>query len=255
MTSCPSRVRSSSSASSLIASGVRSASRAASSSSCSFLNHARLFTRRRTGASFGAFFFHAAAQRFLSACSGPTSKRNRTEWRETATLKWQCFLYPRASGLNATHVSSGGFTVRRACLATCANTSPPSERLSAGARLLPSASSLGRTRLRISAMRGWKPFASKTLKSPVTKAEDGIGVLLGQVRNRRAGRSGGASPPAPRQTSRQRTAQSLLASGSYYKGSGRACKRTRKEIVMFHNLREGGVVRQLAPGITARVFP
>src|SRR5207249_5663798 len=24
---------------------------------------------------------------------------------------------------------------------------------------------------------------------------------------------------------------------------------------MFHNLREGGIVRQLAPGITARVFP
>src|SRR5207302_1895841 len=133
MTSCPSRVRSSSSASSLIASGVRSASRAASSSSCSFLNHARLFTGRRTGASLGAFFFHAADQRFLSACSGPTSKRNRTQWRETATLKWQCFLYPRASGLNATHVSSGGFTVRRACLATCANTSPPSERLGGGA--------------------------------------------------------------------------------------------------------------------------
>ena len=24
---------------------------------------------------------------------------------------------------------------------------------------------------------------------------------------------------------------------------------------MFHNLREGGIVRQLAPGITARIFP
>ena len=24
---------------------------------------------------------------------------------------------------------------------------------------------------------------------------------------------------------------------------------------MFHNLREGGIVRQLAPGISARIFP
>src|SRR5438132_2316999 len=51
-----------------------------------------------------------------------------------------------------------------------------SERATAGARLRPSASSLGRMRLRSSAMRGWKPFTSKTLKSAVTKAEDGIGV-------------------------------------------------------------------------------
>src|SRR5207248_2872785 len=83
---------------------------AAGSSSCSFLNHARCFTRRRTGPTLGAFFFQAVAQRGLSACSGPISKRKRTALLETAILKWLCFLYPRASGPNATHVSSGGST-------------------------------------------------------------------------------------------------------------------------------------------------
>src|SRR5438105_4256120 len=91
-TNWPSRVRVSSSASSASRSGLKSASGAAASSSCSFLNHARPFTRRSTGPRRGALRFQAAAQRFLSACSGPTSKRKRTAWRETATLKWQCFL-------------------------------------------------------------------------------------------------------------------------------------------------------------------
>src|SRR5213080_1786965 len=75
MTSCPSRVRVSSSASSLIPSGVRSASGAASSSSCSFLNHARLFTRRRTGAIFGAFFFQAAAWKKNAPKIAPVLRR------------------------------------------------------------------------------------------------------------------------------------------------------------------------------------
>ena len=71
---------------------MKSASGDAGSSSCSFLNHARCFTRRSTGPTLGACFFHALAQRRLSACSGPISKRKRTQWRETATLKWLCFL-------------------------------------------------------------------------------------------------------------------------------------------------------------------
>src|SRR5882724_7710909 len=91
-TNWPSRVRVSSSASSPSFSGVRSARGAAGSSSCSFLNQARCFTRRRTGPTLGAFFFHAVAQRRLSACSGPISNRKRTVLLETAILKWLCFL-------------------------------------------------------------------------------------------------------------------------------------------------------------------
>ena len=53
-----------------------------------------------------------------------------------------------------------------------------------GARLPPNASSFGRTRARISLMRGLNPFTSKILKSLVTNAEDAIGVLLG-LRGRR----------------------------------------------------------------------
>src|SRR4249920_1346394 len=40
------------------------------------------------------------------------------------------------------------------------------------------ASSLGRMRVRITAMRGWKPFVSKALKSEALNAAAGIGVLL-----------------------------------------------------------------------------
>jgi hypothetical protein len=34
-------------------------------------------------------------------------------------------------------------------------------------------------RARISCMRGWKPFTSKTLKSAALNAEDGMARLLG----------------------------------------------------------------------------
>ena len=91
-TSWPSRVRTSSSASAPSWSGVSSASGVAGASSCSFLNQASPRTRRSTGPSLPALRFQALAHFFLSACSGPTSNRKRTQWRETATLKCVCFL-------------------------------------------------------------------------------------------------------------------------------------------------------------------
>ena len=48
--------------------------------------------RRSTGTSWRVCRFHAPTQRFFWACSGPASNRKRTPLRETATLKWQCFL-------------------------------------------------------------------------------------------------------------------------------------------------------------------
>src|SRR5205807_9466549 len=48
---------------------------------------------------------------------------------------------------------------------------------SGGARLLPIVSSFGRIRPRMTSMRGWKPFTSKTLKSAEPKAADGMGSL------------------------------------------------------------------------------
>ena len=63
-------------------------------------------------------------------------------------------------------MSSGGFTVRRSVpghVRVGRVAADPASR--PGRRLWPIASSFGRMRVRITAMRGWKPFMSKTLKS------------------------------------------------------------------------------------------
>src|SRR5207248_2751276 len=130
MTSWPSRVRVSSSPRWASASGAKSASGAAGSSSCSFLNHARVLTRRRTGA-----------------------------------------------------------------------------------RLWPSVSSFGRTRLRISSMRVRKPCTSNTLKSPATNAPNGIGVLLGSELVERVDRPAHALEGETRQVRRREARRVRLDDG------------------------------------------
>src|SRR5215470_2605316 len=177
-TNCPSRERNSSSPSRATASAGRSVRIAAGASSCSSLNQPRSLARRSTGTSWRVCRFQAATQRFFCACSGPASNRKRTADREIETLKWQCFLYPRLSRAKATHVSSGGFTVRRACLATCTNASAPPTRATSGRSSRPTASSFGRIRVLIACMRGLNPGISNTLKSDGVKPVNDMRALL-----------------------------------------------------------------------------
>jgi|SRR5437867_8059430 len=85
--------------------------------------------------------------------------------RDIANLKWTSFLYPRGLPPNAAQVSSGGLTVRRACLATCTYKGQSTRTLSFGASASPIDVSFGRIRVRIAAIHSLNPSMSKILKS------------------------------------------------------------------------------------------
>src|SRR5262249_13382610 len=87
----------------------------------------------------------------------------------------------------ATHVSGGGFTVRRMCAAACAKISSPTIAATSSRSASPSATSFGRSRDRISPIRGASPGMPNRSKSGGSNPGNCIDALPLRASPRRHG--------------------------------------------------------------------